>query len=197
MKRKNLPPPPKVKQGVFMSECVWRSNIFNIKCYAQINTVCEGECQYLNGFIILFIIKTKVNVMADNRLRCVICILRPTQTHTMQDREFISLFHTYAHFPTSCQGASKQTPYLLTWHNANAFFFKTNIVDILFYSSVKKNLNITLSEMHGVLLRGSERQLLYSSDCKDAKKEIEGGKRRARTLLGMLNNTINQALGTA
>lgn len=50
----------------------------------------------------------------------------------------------------------------------NAFF--PDIGDILFNSSEQDNLNIALAEMYGVLVRGPEKQSLYSSQCKDAER---------------------------
>lgn len=79
------PGPPKVHHDsvcmyvLYVYECV-KSQLCPTK-----QCVCDTVCQYLiSSSCLMFIAKTKVNVIADNELRCVICVLRHRfRTHTV------------------------------------------------------------------------------------------------------------------
>lgn len=122
-----------------------------------------------------------------------------SHTHKQSQREITSLFPAHAHSPSACQDASKQAP--VYWHETTWMLF-SDIGDILFYSSAQDNLNIPLAGRHSVFFLfhwGAQKSSHYLplSAKMQKDRESEREERGARTLLGTLNNSVNQALRKA
>lgn len=156
----------------------------------------DSVCQYLSVVIILFIAKTKVNVMAENGVRCVICVLRHTHIHThragMRDHKPLSSTCIFSiilpeHRQINC----------VYWHDSTQTplfslrLFQTDIVDSF-------SLFIRSEPGHVWCLTEMLRKAVIIPFSTQMQKDIDGARRgRATGLLGMLNNTVNHALRAA
>lgn len=121
--------------------------------------------------------------------------LSHTQTEPERNHKPLPCTCTFSISLPRCQQTS---PCLLTWNNMNAFF-RHRGHPFLFISAGQPEYSTGRKAqcLFFVSLRGSEKQSLSSSECKDAERHRERGERGARTLLGTLNNSVNQALRKA
>ncbi len=160
-------------QNVCMCVCLYMCEELKLLA-SNVIPICQCVTLYANIWVFsscwLFIAKTKLNVMADDGLRCVICVLRHrvltpalshTHTHThrasKRERSQASSLHMHIFHHLAKMPANKP---LFTDIKQHEYLF-SETVDIHFYSSAPDNLNIALVEMHGVLLKGSEKSTHY------------------------------------
>lgn len=164
-------------------------------------TVCVWHCMPIFDFFIMFNVHCQNKSQCHSRQWTEMCYLctqaqiphshSHTHTHTHP-----SLFPTHAHFPSSCQDASKQTP--VYWHETTEMsFFQT--LETSFFIHQDKTTWILHWQECMVFYWGARKNKHCFPFSAKMKKDTdrERVKRRARALLGMLNNSVNQALRTA
>lgn len=130
----------------------------------------------------------------------VISVCSGIQTHTCTEKiesEITNLFPpTHAHFPSSCQDASKQT--LVYRHETTQmWFFKQRLWAFFFIHQHRAAWMVHCLKcmvFYWEVQKGRHCVPLSAKMQKDIDGERE--KKRTKALLGILNNTVNQALRT-